>query len=79
MFFGSVGLVLALASLGLMVPVAVEYMETGLVPRLPTVLVATGVMLTGLLCAVVGLVLDTVTRGRREAKMLAYLGHRGPR
>ena len=78
-FFGSVGLVLALASLGLMVPVAAEYMETGLVPRLPTVLVATGVMLTGLLCAVVGLVLDTVTRGRREAKMLAYLGHRGPR
>lgn len=78
-FFGSVGLALALASLGLMVPVVAQYMETGLVPRLPTALLATGVMLTGLLCAVVGLVLDTVTRGRREAKMLAYLSHCGPR
>lgn len=75
-FFGSIGMLLALVSLGLMGPVAAEYMETGLVPRLPTVLVATGVMLTGLLCGVVGLVLDTVTRGRREAKMLAYLSYR---
>ena len=75
-FFGSIGMLLALVSLGLMGPVAAEYMETGLVPRLPTVLVATGIMLTGLLCGVVGLVLDTVTRGRREAKMLAYLSYR---
>lgn len=78
-FFGSIGLVLALASLGLMAPVALEFMETGLVPRLPTALLATGVMLTGLLNVVVGAVLDTVTRGRREAKMLAYLRHPGPR
>lgn len=78
-FFGCIGLALALASLGLMVPVAVEYMETGLVPRLPTALLATGVMLTGLLSAMVGLVLDTVTRGRHEAKMLGYLRHSGPR
>lgn len=77
-FFGSIGLVLALASLGLMTPLVIEYMETGLVPRLPTALLATGVMLTGLLSAMVGLILDTVTRGRREAKMLAYLRYPGP-
>jgi glycosyltransferase involved in cell wall biosynthesis len=78
-FFGSIGLVLALASLALIVPLVPVYMKTGLVPRLPTALLATGVMLTGLLCTMVGLVLDTVTRGRREAKMLAYLRYSGPR
>lgn len=78
-FFGTIGLLLALASLGLMMPVIAEYVDTGLVPRLPTALLATGVMLTGLLSAMVGLVLDTVTRGRREAKMLAYLRYPGPR
>lgn len=78
-FFGFIGFVLALISLGLMVPVIMEYMETGLVPRLPTALLATGVMLTGLLSSMVGLILDTVTRGRREAKMLAYLCYPGPR
>jgi hypothetical protein len=50
-----------------------EYLRSGLVPRLPTAVLATGIMLTALLSATVGLVLDTVTRGRREAKMLAYL------
>jgi glycosyltransferase involved in cell wall biosynthesis len=78
-FFGSIGLVLALASLALIVPLVPVYMKTGLVPRLPTASLATGVMLTGLLCTMVGLVLDTVTRGRREAKMLAYLRYSGPR
>lgn len=78
-FFGGIGLSLALISLVLMAPVVVQFMETGLVPRLPTALLATGVMLTGLLSGMVGLILDTVTRGRREAKMLAYLRHAGPR
>ena len=76
-FFGCVGLVLALTSLALIVPLVPVYLKTGLVPRLPTALLATGVMLTGLLCTMVGLVLDTVTRGRREAKMLAYLRYSG--
>ena len=51
----------------------VEFTETGLVPRLPTALLATGVMLLGVLCLVAGFVLDNVTRGRREFKRLAYL------
>ena len=54
-------------------PVVVEYTETGLVPRLPTALLATGVMLLGVLSLVAGFVLDNVTRGRREIKRLAYL------
>jgi glycosyltransferase involved in cell wall biosynthesis len=72
-FFGAIALALALLSVGLVVPVVAEYLRSGLVPRLPTAVLATGIMLTALLSATVGLVLDTVTRGRREAKMLAYL------
>jgi hypothetical protein len=56
----------------------VTYLETGLVPRLPTAVLATGLMLSALLCMAVGLVLDTVTRGRHEMKLLAYLSHRAP-
>lgn len=43
-----------------------------------TAVLATGLMLSALLCMAVGLVLDTVTRGRREMKLLAYLSHRAP-
>ncbi|MFZ4288308.1 glycosyltransferase family 2 protein [Variovorax sp. HJSM1_2] len=74
-FFGGIGIALALLSLGLAAPVLLEFLKTGLVPRLPTALFATGVMLTGMLSGTVGLILDTVTRGRHEAKMLAYLNH----
>jgi hypothetical protein len=48
-------------------------METGLVPRLPTAVLATGLMLLGFLCLACGLILDTVTRGRKELKRLQYL------
>lgn len=76
-FFGAIAGMLALASVLLAVPVVVDYMHTGLVPRLPTAVLSTGIMLTAMLSATVGLVLDTVTRGRREAKMLAYLAQPG--
>jgi hypothetical protein len=55
------------------VPVVIDFMETGLVPRLPTALLSTGVMLLAFLSLVAGFVLDNVTRGRRELKRLAYL------
>jgi hypothetical protein len=51
----------------------VTYLETGLVPRLPTAVLSTGLMLAGLLSFAAGLILDTVSRGRREMKLLAYL------
>jgi glycosyltransferase involved in cell wall biosynthesis len=77
-FFGAIGLMLAIASIGFAVPVVTTYVETGLVPRLPTAVLATGLMILASLSGAIGLVLDTVTRGRREMKLLAYLALRAP-
>jgi glycosyltransferase involved in cell wall biosynthesis len=77
-FFGTIGVTLALIAVGLAVPVVVTYFETGLVPRLPTAILSMGLMLLAFLCVVAGLILDTVTRGRREAKLFAYLALRAP-
>ena len=77
-FFGAIGLMLAIASIGFAIPVVVTYLETGLVPRLPTAVLATGLMILASLSVAIGLVLDTVTRGRREMKLLAYLALRAP-
>lgn len=78
-FFGGIGVALMVVSTLLAIPLFSEYLRTGLVPRLPTAVLATGIMLTAWLGITVGLVLDTVTRGRREMKMLAYLRHAAPR
>ena len=51
----------------------VTYLEVGLVPRLPTAVLSMGLMILAVLSVSSGLVLDTVTRGRREMKLLAYL------
>jgi Glycosyl transferase family 2 len=72
-FFGAVGISLALVSIGLAIPVLVTYLEQGVVPRLPTAVLSMGLMILAILSASSGLVLDTVTRGRREMKLLAYL------
>jgi len=72
-FFSLLFLLLAAASLALGTPVLIEYGRTGLVPRLPTAILATGIMLLAFLSLVAGFVLDNVTRGRREMKRLAYL------
>ena len=72
-FFTAIGIFLALLSIALAVPIVVTYLETGLVPRLPTAVLSMGLMIVALLSASSGLVLDTVTRGRREMKLLAYL------
>jgi glycosyltransferase involved in cell wall biosynthesis len=79
MFFSGTAAVLALISLGLAEPLVVTYLKTGLVPRLPTAVLATGVMLSAMLSLVCGVVLRTVTIGRREAKRLCYLGIPGVR
>jgi hypothetical protein len=77
-YFGIIAFALAVFSIALALPVIATYFETGLVPRLPTAILATGMMLSAALALVTGLVLDTVTRGRREMKRLAYLAHRAP-
>lgn len=77
-FFGAIGAFMALVSVGLAIPIIVTFLETHLVPRLPTAILAMGLMLVAFLAIAVGLVLDTVSRGRREMKLLAYLNHRAP-
>lgn len=77
-FFGTLGLALAIVSVGLAIPIFITYLEEGLVPRLPTAVLSTGVMLLAFLSVAVGLILDTVTRGRREMKLIAYLALRAP-
>lgn len=63
----------ALLAIGFIVPVFETYVETGLVPRLPTFVLSCGLVLLGTILLICGIVLDTVTRGRNEAKRLAYL------
>ena len=72
-FFGIFGLCLAFTSLALGIPVIFEWLATGLVPRFPTAILATGLMILAFLSLGIGLVLETVTRGRHEMKRLIYL------
>ncbi len=72
-FFSLVFALLALTSLALAYPIFVEYFETGLVPRFPTAILSTGMMMLAFLSLACGSILDTVTHGRRELKRLHYL------
>ena len=76
-FFSACFAVVELAALVLAWPLLGEYLRTGLVPRLPTTVLATGLALLGFIGLACGLVLDTVTRARREAKHLRYLAFPG--
>jgi len=78
LFFGAVGMVLFLAALILSVPLIRTYLDTGLVPRFPTAILITGMTIVAVLCLFTGLILDTVTRGRREVRRLAYLALQAP-
>jgi glycosyltransferase involved in cell wall biosynthesis len=77
-FFSSIGISLAAISIGLAIPVVITFVEYGTVPRLPTAILAMGLMLAAYVSIAAGLILDTVTRGRREVKLLAYLEQRAP-
>ena len=76
--FGAFGLALAIVSIGLAIPIVITYVQEGVVPRLPTAVLSTGLMLLAFLSIACGLILDTVTRGRRELKLIAYLALRAP-
>ena len=73
LFFGGIGALLVVAAVILAVPLVFTYLETGLVPRFPTAILATGMTIVAVLSFFAGLILDTVTRGRREMRRLAYL------
>ncbi len=79
LFFGCIGAVLVLAAVTLAAPLAVTYARTGLVPRLPTAILVTGLGIVAALCGFAGIILDTVVRGRREMRRLAYLSLAAPR
>jgi glycosyltransferase involved in cell wall biosynthesis len=74
LFFGAIGLTMAALSLIAGTPVILEFLRTGLVPRFPTAILATGLMVIAVLCVFAGAILDSVARGRRESKRLFYLG-----
>lgn len=78
LFFGLIAALLAAVAVVLSIPLAVTYAQTGLVPRLPTAILATGLMILASLNLFSGLILDTVVRGRREVRRLAYLSQPGP-
>jgi len=78
LFYGALAAALVLLALGLAAPLVATYLTTGLVPRFPTAILVTGLVLLASLCFFAGLILDTVTRGRREVRRLAYLQHPAP-
>jgi glycosyltransferase involved in cell wall biosynthesis len=77
-FFSAIGIALGFVAVGLAIPIFVTFLQEGTVPRFPTAILSTGLMLAALLAFACGLVLDTVTRGRREIKLLAYLRYGAP-
>ena len=77
-FFCILSVIMAVLSIAVGTPVIIEFLETGLVPRLPTAVLAVSLMLSALLSVSCGFILDSVARGRREIKRLAYLRLRPP-
>ena len=73
LFYGGFGMFLAALAVVISVPLVITYVETGLVPRFPTAILATGLMIVAFMSFMCGLILDTVVRGRREVRRLHYL------
>jgi glycosyltransferase involved in cell wall biosynthesis len=74
-FLGAISGCFALLSVLLGTPVVIEFLQSGLVPRFPTAFLALGLMIIAIFCLFAGLILDSVARGRREAKRLTYLAY----
>jgi len=73
LFYGGFGLFLAVVALTISIPLLITFAQTGLVPRFPTAILATGLMILAFMSFMCGLILDTVVRGRREVRRLHYL------
>ena len=78
LFFGTIAMLLLALAIILSIPLIVTYVHTGLVPRVPTAILVTGMTIVAVLSFFAGLILDTVTRGRREVRRLAYLSLAAP-
>lgn len=79
LFFGALALVFGFAAIVLMAPVFGEFLATGLVPRFPTAILATGLMILAALSLAAGVIIDAITHARRELRRLAYLAIPAPR
>ena len=78
LYYGLVGAFLVALAIVLAIPLVITYLHTGMVPRFPTAILVTGIIITAVLSFFAGLILDTVTRGRRELRRLAYLSLSAP-
>jgi glycosyltransferase involved in cell wall biosynthesis len=78
LYYGAIGAFLAALAIVLAIPLVITYVQTGLVPRVPTAILVTGIIIIAVLCFFAGLILDTVTRGRRELRRLSYLSLEAP-
>jgi glycosyltransferase involved in cell wall biosynthesis len=78
LFYGGLAALLVAVAVVLAVPLLITYLDTGLVPRFPTAILVTGIVIVAVLSFFAGLILDTVTRGRREMRRLAYLAYPAP-
>jgi len=78
LFYGTIAALFVIAAVLLAVPLVETYLQTGLVPRVPTAILVTGMVIVAVLCFFAGLILDTVTRGRREVRRLHYLSLAAP-
>lgn len=79
LFFTLVGVAVSAVALALGIPIFLDWLDTGLVPRFPTAILAMGLAVIAVLCVATGLVLDLVSHVRRETKRLAYLALPAPR
>lgn len=75
LFYGGLGALLLIVAVILAIPLVLTYLDTGLVPRFPTAILVTGMVVIAVLSFFAGLILDTVTRGRRELRRLFYLSY----
>jgi glycosyltransferase involved in cell wall biosynthesis len=72
-FFGLFSLFFFLVSVGFSMPLFLTWLETGLVPRFPTAILSTGLMILSFLSLVSGVILDSLSRARLEEKRMRYL------
>ena len=77
-FYGTLAFAIQLTAIGLSIPLFITFFETGLVPRLPTAVLVTGMTIVALLTFFAGLTLSAIKRGRAETRRLAYLAQPAP-
>ena len=76
LFFSLIALFFFAIAVGLSLPILVEYIKSGLVPRLPTAVLITGISICSVVCMLIGFVLDSIANAKKEARRQAYLRYK---